>query len=286
MDRRPEDAMSETESESTVSEVATSDAKTPWLELCRAAVADVKGVLAAMPTYAERARPVGEGKGGDITAALDEAVERATLAHFAREDVRIVSEEIGHTGEGRYTLVVDPIDGSQNAERGIPYFCLCVAVAEGDTIGDVFFGYVYDFGANEEWIAARGEGALLNGAPLPGRPKDEIEFLSLEATRAKLVQESLVKLAPLTDRVRVMGAQALTYCQMAAGRTDAVVCLKPARSVDFAASQLIVREAGCAIELIDDPPLAAAPLLKARSRVVAAGTAELCRTIADALDPL
>ena len=62
-------------------------------------------------------------------------------------------------------------------------------------------------------------------------------------------------LAPLTDRVRVMGAQALTYCHMAAGRTDAVVCLKPSRSVDFAAAQLIVRERGFAIELIDDPPL-------------------------------
>ena len=69
-------------------------------------------------------------------------------------------------GEGRYTVVVDPIDGSQNAERGIPYFCLCVAVADGDTVDDVFFGYVYDFGANEEWTATRGEGALLNGGPI------------------------------------------------------------------------------------------------------------------------
>ena len=43
-----------------------------------------------------------------------------------------------------------------------------VAVAEGDTIGDVFFGYVYDFGANEEWMAARGEGAFLNGEPITG----------------------------------------------------------------------------------------------------------------------
>jgi myo-inositol-1(or 4)-monophosphatase len=258
----------------------------PWLELCRAAVADVKAVLAAMPTREERERPVGQGKGGDVTAALDEAAESAALAHFAREDVRIVSEEIGHTGAGRYTLVVDPIDGSQNAERGIPYFCLCVAVAEGDTIDDVFFGYVYDFGANEEWMARRGGGAFLDGEPIRGRPKDEIEFLSLEATRAALVYESLAVLAPLTDRVRVMGAQALTYCHLAAGRTDAVVCLKPSRSVDFAASQLVVREAGCAIELIDTPPLGAAPLdLTARSRVVAAANLELVRTIADALGP-
>ena len=258
-----------------------------WAELCRAAVADVKAVLAEMPGREARERPVGKGKGGDVTAALDEAAESAALAHFAREDVRIVSEELGFKGDGRFTLVVDPIDGSQNAERGIPYFCLCVAVAEGDTVGDVFFGYVYDFGANEEWMAVRGEGAWLDGRPILDGPRDYVQFMSLEATRAQLVQESLVKLAPLTDRVRVMGAQALTYCHLAAGRTDAVVCLKPSRSVDFAASQLIVRERGFAIELIDEPPLEAAPLdLKARSRVVAAANDGLVRKVADALGPL
>jgi myo-inositol-1(or 4)-monophosphatase len=256
----------------------------PWLELCRAAAADVQEVLVRMPTRAERERVVGRGKGGDETAALDEAAESATLRHFEREDVHIVSEEIGFRGEGRYTVVVDPIDGSQNAERGIPFFCLSVAVADGDTIDDVFFGYVFDFGAGEEWYAVRGEGAFLDGEPLAGEPKDEIEMLSLEATKATLVRESLDALAPLTDRVRVMGAQALSYCHLAAGRTDAVVCLKPSRPVDFAAAQLIVRERGFAFELFDAPPLAASPLdLTARSRVVAAGNTELCRRIATAL---
>ncbi len=256
----------------------------PWLELCRAATVDVRAVLARMPTREERERVVGRGKGGDDTGALDEAAEAAVLAHFEREDVRIVSEEIGFKGKGRYTVLVDPIDGSQNAERGIPYFCLCVAVAEGDTVDDVFFGYVYDFGADEEWYAIRGGGAFLDGAPLTGSPRDFIEMLSLEATRATLIGESLEVLAPLTDRVRVMGAQALTYCHMAAGRTDAVVCLKPSRAVDFAAAQLVVRERGFAIELFDTPPIGAAPLdLTARSRVVAAGTDEVCRLIVEAL---
>jgi myo-inositol-1(or 4)-monophosphatase len=261
----------------------------PWVDLCRAATRDVKAVLGAMPTREERERPVAHGEGGDVTAAIDEAAERAALAHFQRADVRIVSEEIGHTGssEARYTLVVDPIDGSQNAERGIPYFCLCVAVAEGDTIDDVVFGYVYDFGAGEEWSAVRGGGAFLDGEPFEGEPKAEVEFLSLEATKATLVHEGLGALAPLTDRVRVMGAQALTYCHLAAGRTDAVVCLKPSRAVDFAAAQLVVRERGFAIELVDDPPLGAAVLdLKARSRVVAARTSELARRIGETLPPL
>ena len=257
---------------------------TRWLELCRAAVADVQAVLAEMPSREERERSVGRGEGGDETSALDQAAEAATLRHFEGEDVRIVSEEVGFKGDGRYTVVVDPIDGSQNAERGVPYFCLCIAVAEGETIDDVFFGYVYDFGADEEWYAVRGGGAFLDGEPLTGAPKDEIEMLALEATKATLVRESLEVLAPLTDRVRVMGAQALSYCHLAAGRTDAVVCLKPSRPVDFAAAQLVVRERGFAIELFDAPPIGASPLdLTARSRVVAAGTTDLCRRIATAL---
>jgi myo-inositol-1(or 4)-monophosphatase len=256
----------------------------PWLELCRAAAADVKAVLAVMPTRDERERPIGLGKGGDITGALDEAAERAVLAHFDRDDVRIVSEELGIKGDGPITVLVDPIDGSHNAERAIPYFALSVAVADGDTIDDVVFGFVYDFGANEEWTAVRGGGAFLNGEPLTGRPKESIEFLSIEATRAALVLDRLAVLAPLTDRVRIMGAQAITFCHLAAGRTDAVVCLRPSRPVDFAASQLLVRERGFAIEAIDGPPLGTIPLdLEARSRICAAGSGELVAKIAQAL---
>jgi myo-inositol-1(or 4)-monophosphatase len=257
---------------------------TPWLELCRAAVADVEDVLASMPTREERGRPIGRGKGGDTTIAVDAAAERAVLAHFDLPDVRIVSEEIGIKGTGPVTIVVDPIDGSQNAERGIPYFALCVAVAEGETMDDVVFGFVHDFGAGEEWSAVRGGGAFLDGKPLTGEPGDPIEFMSLEATRADLILDRLTRLAPLTDRVRVMGAQAITFCHLAAGRTDAVVCLKPSRSVDFAGAQLLIRERGFAIEAIDGPPVGQLPLdLRPHSRICAARNERLTAEIAAAV---
>ncbi|HEY7344278.1 MAG TPA: hypothetical protein VH620_01870, partial [Gaiella sp.] len=61
-------------------------------------------------------------------------------------------------------------------------------------------------------------------------------------------------------------------------------CLKPARSVDIAAAQLLVRERGYAIDLFEAPPFGAAPLdLAQRSRVVAAASDELCATVAAAL---
>jgi myo-inositol-1(or 4)-monophosphatase len=81
-----------------------------------------------------------------------------------------------------------------------------------------------------------------------------------------------------------MGSLALSLCHLAAGRVDAVCCLKPARSVDIAAAQLLVRERGYAIDLFEAPPFGAAPLdLAQRSRVVAAASDELCATVAAAL---
>jgi len=152
-------------------------------------------------------------------------------------------------------------------------------------MGDVFFGYVYDFGSGEEWTAERGSGARLNGAPLAGDPpKDRIEILALEATRTDLVAQHAPGLVDLVHRLRIFGSLALSLCHLADGRVDAVCSLKPARSVDIAAAQLLVRERGYAIELFEQPPFAAAPLdLEGRSRVVAAGTDELCAQIASAL---
>ncbi len=257
---------------------------TDWLAVCRAAVEDVQGVLAELPTRLEREPVLGAGLGGDDTTAIDAAAERVILARLAGLGA-IVSEEVGRSGDGPPLIVVDPIDGSVNSKRGIPFFSLSIAVADGETMDDVHFGYVYDFGAQEEWTAERGKGAFLNGVLLdtPG-PKDEIEILSFEATVTNLIAEQAPSFVGLAKRLRVMGSLALSLCQLAAGRLDGVVSLKEARSVDIAAGQLLVRERGYAIDLPEDPPYGAAPLdLEGRSRVVAAGTPELCGQLAAAL---
>jgi myo-inositol-1(or 4)-monophosphatase len=259
---------------------------TDWLALCREAVVDVRGVLAELPTRAEREPVVGAGEGGDDTTAIDQAAERVVLARFdGVDDVTFVSEEVGTLGNGRVHVVIDPIDGSLNAKRGIGFFSLSVAVAAGPTMGDVEFGFVHDFGTEEEWTATRGEGARLNGHVLDGDlPKERIEILSFEATRTASVAEKAAAVVDLAYRLRIMGSLALSLCHLAAGRVDAVCSLKPARAVDIAAAQLLVRERGLAIDLFEDPPFEAAPLdVQGRSRVVAAGTQELCQQLAAAL---
>lgn len=276
---------------------------TDWLDLCRAAVGDVEAVLERLPTRAEREPVVGAGEGGDETTAIDKAAEDAIVERFRATGASIVSEELGLLEGSDTVVVVDPIDGSLNAKRGIPFFSLSIAVADGRTMDDVYFGFVHDFGSGEEWTATRGEGAHvfrprvaglagdacsheLDGRPLGGvRPKEKIEILVFEATRTDLVAEDAPKVAALAHRLRIMGSTALSLCHLAAGRVDGVCTLKPTRSVDIAAGQLLCRELGLAIELFDSAePFGAAPLdVEGRSRLAAAGTDEVCRQIARAL---
>ena len=243
-------------------------------------------MLTELPRRSDREPVVGSGMGGDETTAIDAAAERVILARFEGLDgLTIVSEEVGVIGDGPTHVVVDPIDGSLNAKRGIGFFALSIAVASGPTMGDVDFGFVHDFGTEEEWTAMRGEGARLDGRLLESQlPKEQIEILAFEATRTASVAEKAAAVVDLAYRLRIMGSLALSLCHLAAGRIDAVCSLKPARAVYIAAAQLLVLERGLAIDLPDAAPFAAAPLdVEARSRVVAAGTPEICRQLAHAL---
>jgi myo-inositol-1(or 4)-monophosphatase len=257
-----------------------------WLGVCRGAVEDVRAVLEELPSRAEREPVVGDGEGGDETTAVDAAAEAAILARLRGIDgTTIVSEEVGILGDGPTRIVVDPIDGSLNAKRGIPFFSVSIAVAEGDTMDDVAFGYVYDFGSGEEWVGEKGMGARLNGAVLASLPpKEEIEILSFEATLTSSIAEKAAAVVGLAYRLRVMGSLALSLCHLAAGRVDAVCSLKRARAVDIAAAQLLVRERALAIDLPEAPPFGEAPLdVEGRSRVVAAATPEICERLFAAL---
>ncbi len=152
--------------------------------------------------------------------------------------------------------MIDPIDGSLNAKRGLPLYALSIAVADGPTMGDVVLGYVYDLGNGEEWIARRGGGATVDGAALgSSRPLARLQLVALEATRPEHLAPAAAALPGEVERVRVLGSLALALCHLADGRVDAVASLRPngARSIDIAAAQLAVREAGAAVALPDAP---------------------------------
>src|SRR5262245_12818214 len=144
-----------------------------WLGACRRSTAAIGAMIASRPTIAERVQETGtRGVGGDRTLLIDQAAETLVFdeletLHAAGARFTAVSEERGVVdfGSTDVLVVIDPIDGSLNAKRGLA-FALSVAVSEGPTMADVTFGFVQDFGLGEEWVAHRGEGALLNGSPL------------------------------------------------------------------------------------------------------------------------
>ena len=147
-------------------------------------------------------------------------------------------------------VIIDPIDGSLNAKRGLPHHALSIAVADGETMADVVFGFVYDFGPAEEWWAHRDEGAWLDGERLDPtlgerRGRDgRLEVLGIESADPRWVAASIDSLVGCAYRLRALGTIASSLCQVAAARLDGMVSLRDSRGVDCAAGQLIVREAG------------------------------------------
>jgi myo-inositol-1(or 4)-monophosphatase len=266
-----------------------------WLGASRAAAEALGAILASRPTTAERVVETGErGEGGDRTLEIDAAAEDAVFAqlerlHEAGARFTVVSEERGTVdfgGEGTL-VVVDPIDGSLNAKRGMTHHALSIAVAEGPTMADVVFGFVHDLGTDEEWAAERGAGATLDGErldPTLGERRNragKLELVGIESADPRWMRDSADGLVDVVHRVRALGAIALSLCQVAAARLDGMTTLRGTRAVDAAAGQLIVREAGghvcfpaCATPL--GAPLDLAP----RSPVVAARTEQGLRELA------
>ena len=254
-----------------------------WLEVCRAMRDGVRAAVADVPR-ARRADELGRGAGGDLTVAVDQAAEDAAfkvlidLAVVDHLGFTVVSEEIGERTLGKggdWRVVIDPVDGSLNAKRGLPLYAFSVAIADGPAMSDVALGYVFDLGNGEEWIARRGGGATVNGVALgSSRPLERLQLVALEATRPEHLAPAAAALPGEVERVRVLGSLALALCHLADGRLDAVASLRPngARSIDIAAAQLMVLEAGAAVGLPDvEGAFGAAPLdLEGRSRVVAA----------------
>lgn len=262
----------------------------------RRVVAGQAELFAATPTIAARSHYEGIGAGGDHALVIDRRCEDIVFAELdaiAREGASFtaISEERGEVTfgdpESPWRVVVDPIDGSLNARRTLPSHSLSVAVASGPSNAHVELGFVHDFGAGDEFMARRGAGATLNGDPTSiAVPSSEraLELVGIESAEPANLWPLLEELGTSAYRIRAIGSIAITAGYVAAGRLDGMATTRPCRSVDIAASQLIVREAGGLVEL-GRGPLASAPLdLGARYQVLAAASEpglELLRTAQD-----
>jgi myo-inositol-1(or 4)-monophosphatase len=251
-----------------------------WLGLCRRAAHSAREAVSGLGSTAERSVQHGEGEGGDMTLAVDRAAEDAVFSELlsSRVPLLAISEERGEVSlnggneGGSARVVVDPVDGSMNAKRRLPFACVSIAVAPGDRMADVQVGFVAELDPPRDWWAVRGEGAFLDGERLGPLSPGPLEVLGLETARPALVAGAAEAIAGLeARRLRVLGSVAAAMCLVAGGRLDAMITLREVRSVDVAAAQLIVEEAGGAVALPGGDTLD----LSLRTRVAAARSAPL-----------
>lgn len=265
-----------------------------WLAICRRIVGVHRELFEQTPGIEGRTQYEGVGEGGDRSLAIDRRCEDAVFAELEQLSVEgaaftAISEERGEValgGGGTVRVVIDPIDGSLNTRRTLPAHSLSIAVASGGSMADVEFGYVYDFGAGEEFAARRGAGAELDGRPIEAiGDAEKLELLGVESAAPGLMRPLDEALDGDVFRLRVIGSIAITASYVAAGRLDGMLSLRPCRSVDIAAAQLIAREAGGVIAF-GDLPLEEADLgLDARFPIAAAAGEKGLATIRNAASP-
>lgn len=274
-----------------------------WLAAFGRAADRVRDRLESVTATADRLRETGDtGEGGDRTLVIDAEAEDLIFAeldvlHAAGARFTALSEERGTVdfGSPDVLLVIDPIDGSMNAKRGMPHHAISIAVAEGPgvatggTMADVVCGLVADLGPDERWTAIRGEGAWLDGAPItaPAAEREtadgKLELVAIESAHPRHVLASGDALLEHAHRLRAVGAIAISLCCVAGGRVDGMASLWRCRAVDAAAGQLIVRESGGVVAFGDlEAPLAApldlvphGPVVAARSPAGLARVAQL-----------
>jgi len=170
---------------------------------------------------------------------------------------RVISEEWfdDYEADEEWILVVDPIDGTSNLSRGIPFSAVSLAIADGGSMEDVYAGVVRNIFTGETYLAYRGRGAYKDGVAIRvSRTLKTIDaFISISIVHQYPGVSATLELLRYTNYPRHFGSAALEDCMVAEGHLDAHVDVRGSlRVFDIAASQLIVREAGGHVWITQD----------------------------------
>lgn len=211
----------------------------PRLRLLRDMADAVARVVRETPTH-RYGVDLGMGADGTSTKLVDDLAEKEILAILKNRNAKLnfLSEEAGYIDmKGDGVLVVDPIDGTTNAVRGIPFYCVSLAIGHTN-LSDVEVGLVQNLATGDRFEAIRGHGAKLNDKPIRVRSDSkEMVVATGGMTKAELPANKSV--------FRSFGASALEMSLVASGALDGYHYAKPVlRIIDIAASTLLVREAG------------------------------------------
>ncbi|HUD70109.1 MAG TPA: inositol monophosphatase [Acidimicrobiales bacterium] len=195
----------------------------------------------------------------------DLVADAAAIEVLASGGLQVLSEESGRTGEGSRVCVLDPIDGSTNFDRGIPYYSTSMCVLDDQGMRCSLVANL----ATDTWYeATRGRGATRDGDPI-------------QPSSATSIKGSILSFSGFPGRHggwaqhRALGSAALELCAVADGSLDAfgVVGTAHLSPWDYLGGLLVVHEAGGIVTDLDDAELVEAST--ARHQLCAAGTASL-----------
>jgi len=220
-----------------------------WLKLCQDVGEKVFTEIKKHSGKDERKKILKIGFSGDKTLLLDDLAEKLIFNHFKStgKSFEFVSEEIGRKTVGdkpEVMIVVDPLDGSNNASFGIPLFSTSISIGDlSGKIKGVEVGYVKNLVNGDNYHAIKGKGAFKNGKRIHVIEERNKCFLVDIAKNRKESFGRIVRLGEKSRAVRMLGSGCLSMCFFAEGLADACIALGGKRTIDATASQLIVREA-------------------------------------------
>jgi len=195
--------------------------------------------------FYQMGRLVDVGADGTPTLYIDRVAEDVAINAVKKSSVSVnlLSEECGFLDNGgQYTFVLDPVDGTRNAYRGIPFFSVSLAVGSKE-LSDVVYGIVKNISTGDEFVAEKGKGSFLNNqqiAAVEVLPKERLSSVMLGRYCTAYAQVLAAQ-----DNIRSLGAASLEMCLVAMGALDVYyVGREFMRVIDIAAATLIVREAG------------------------------------------
>ena len=257
-----------------------------WEKLLLGATERVQGRISTVARSRERGRYVGIGASGDRTLLADKVAEDELMkAVLGVRGTKVLSEEAGFRGDedGDTLAVVDPLDGSSNFARGVPFYCTSVAVVEGNSFEDIRVGVVRNLVTGDVYHAVRGKGAKKNGAPVRASRVSDVSRAVIGVDISRGSSELIAGLTPLivvASRQVHFGANALELSCVSDGTIDAFVDIRgKIRITDLAAAYLVAAEAGAVISDAQGRKLRAAFDLKHRLSFVASANVHLHKEI-------
>lgn len=247
--------------------------------------------VAVMPFFQKRERKsLGIGAGGDEIKQIDLVAEEALINVLAEHKVSytLISEESGIKKFGatpeQFYVTVDPLDGSTNANRGVPFMATSIAVSKKPELASVEFALVSDLYHDVVYFAERGQGAFRNNEAITPSPltvlSDALIGVDFNTYRIAELASKLTRVVKEVKHLRHLGANALELCYVADGTTDGFIDIRgKLRVTDMAAAYLIIREAGAIITTPEGMALNAELHPQRRVSFIAAGNKTLYQKI-------